>query len=64
MGMNVELEHGTSDPEMNVTGDDIIMTAKIARAHLNEFPGYHTRLAKNGSRGEDGPAHAGAVSAR
>ena len=33
-----ELEHGTRDPETNVTGDDVIMTAKIARAHLNEFP--------------------------
>ena len=32
--------------ETNVTGDDLIMTAKIARAHLNEFPDYYTRLAK------------------
>jgi hypothetical protein len=46
MGMNVELEHGTRDPQTNVTGDDVIMTAKIARAHLNEFPDYYTRLAK------------------
>jgi len=40
------LEHGSRDPETNVTGDDVIMTAKIARAHLNEFPDYYTRLAK------------------
>jgi DNA-directed RNA polymerase alpha subunit len=46
MGMDIELEHGTADPETNVTGDDVIMTAKIARAHLNEFPDYYTRLAK------------------
>ena len=46
MGMDVELEHGTRDPQKNVTGDDVIMTAKIARAHLNEFPDYYTRLAK------------------
>ena len=46
MGMDVELEHGTRDPETNVTGDDVIVTAKIARAHLNEFPDYYTRLAK------------------
>jgi hypothetical protein len=46
MGMNVELEHGTRDPQTNVTGDDVTMTAKIARAHLNEFPDYYTRLAK------------------
>lgn len=44
-GMNVELEHGTSDPETDVTGDDVLVTAKIARAHLNEFPDYYTRLA-------------------
>ncbi len=46
MGMDVELEHGTSDPATNVTDDDVIMTAKIARAHLNEFPDYYTRLSK------------------
>jgi hypothetical protein len=45
-GMDIELEHGTRDPETNVTGDDVTMTAKIARAHLNEFPDYYTRLAK------------------
>jgi DNA-directed RNA polymerase alpha subunit len=45
MGMDVELEHGTQDPETNVTDDDVEMTAKIARAHLNEFPDYYTRLA-------------------
>ena len=46
MGMDVELEHGTRDPQTNVTDDDATMTAKIARAHLNEFPDYYTRLAK------------------
>jgi hypothetical protein len=46
MGMDIELEHGTRDPATNVTGDDVIMMAKIARAHLNEFPDYYTRLAK------------------
>ena len=45
MGMDVELEHGTQDPETDVTGDDITTTAKIARAHLNEFPDYYSRLA-------------------
>jgi DNA-directed RNA polymerase alpha subunit len=45
MGMDVELEHGTHDPETNVTDDDEAVTAKIARAHLNEFPDYYTRLA-------------------
>ena len=45
-GMDIELEHGTRDPETNVTDEDVTMTAKIARAHLNEFPDYYTRLAK------------------
>lgn len=45
MGMDVELEHGARDPQTNVTGDDVEATAKIARAHLNEFPDYYSRLA-------------------
>ena len=45
MGMDVELEHGTRDVETNVTDDDVTVTAKIARAHLNEFPDYYFRLA-------------------
>ena len=45
-GMDVELEHGRHDPETNVTDDDPHVTAKIARAHLNEFPDYYTRLGR------------------
>jgi DNA-directed RNA polymerase alpha subunit len=44
MGLNVELEHGSRDPQTNVTNDDPSTTAKIAFAHLNEFPDYYTRL--------------------
>ena len=44
MGMDVELEHGLHDPATNVTGDDAVITGKIALAHLNEFPDYYTRL--------------------
>jgi Protein of unknown function (DUF5661) len=43
-GMNVELEHGLHDPATNVTDDDAHVTAKVALAHLNEFPDYYTRL--------------------
>jgi Protein of unknown function (DUF5661) len=43
-GMDVELEHGLHDPTTNVTDDDPTVTAKIALAHLNEFPDYYTRL--------------------
>ena len=44
MGMDVELEHGRNDPATDVTHDDPVVTAKIALAHLNEFPDYYTRL--------------------
>ena len=40
-GMNIELEHGRVDQLTNVTNDNIITTAKIALAHLNEFPNYY-----------------------
>jgi len=43
-GMNVELEHGKRYPDLDVTGDDPVMTAKIALAHLREFPDYYQRL--------------------
>nr|WP_303716708.1 DUF5661 family protein [Methanoculleus marisnigri] len=43
-GMVVELEHGLHDPATNVTDDDLFLTAKIALAHLNEFPDYYDRL--------------------
>lgn len=46
IGLEVELEHGTRDPETNVTNDDEILTGKIALAHLREFPDYYTRLEK------------------
>ena len=46
LGLDVELEHGLRDPGTNVTDDDSVTTGKIARAHLNEFPDYYTRLAQ------------------
>ena len=42
-GINVELEHGLINPETNITNNDLIMTAKIALAHLNEFPNYYNK---------------------
>ncbi|MHB8890711.1 MAG: DUF5661 family protein [Candidatus Limnocylindrales bacterium] len=45
MGLDVELEHGPRDPHTDVSGDDAIVTGKIALAHLTEFPDYYTRLA-------------------
>ena len=46
MGLDVELEHGLVSPSTDVTGDDPILTGKIALAHLNEFADYYTRLEK------------------
>lgn len=43
-GLTVELEHGAMDPETNVTGDDLVLTGKIAWAHLKEIRDYYTRL--------------------
>ncbi len=45
MGLAVELEHGLHDDQTNVTGDDEIVTGKIALAHLKEIRDYYTRLA-------------------
>ena len=45
-GLGVELEHGTVNQTTNVSGDDPLLTGKIALAHLTEFPDYYTRLAK------------------
>jgi hypothetical protein len=43
-GLEVELEHGARDPETDVTNDDLILTGKIAWAHLKEIQDYYTRL--------------------
>jgi hypothetical protein len=45
-GLEVELEHGSRDPETDVTNDDMTLTGKIAWAHLKEFADYYTRLDK------------------
>lgn len=51
-GLDVEAEHGASDPATNVTDDDPVATGKIALAHLNEIPDYYTRLAKMETEGQ------------
>lgn len=43
-GMIVELEHGLVDPQTNVTNDDLVMTGKIALAHLKERHDYYIKL--------------------
>ena len=44
LGMDVEYEHGSHDPQTDVTHDDPILTGKIALAHMKEFPDYYERL--------------------
>ena len=44
LGMDVEFEHGSHDPQTDVTHDDPVVTAKIALAHMKEFPDYYERL--------------------
>ena len=43
-GINIELEHGFINPKTNVTNNNLIVTAKIALAHLNEFPNYYNKV--------------------
>lgn len=52
MGLSVELEHGSHDPETNVIDDNEEMAGKIAWAHLKELPDYYTRLEKMEQEGE------------
>lgn len=42
-GINIELEHGYINQSTNVTNDNLITTAKIALAHLNEYPNYYNK---------------------
>ena len=42
-GINIELEHGNVNSLTNVTNNDLLKTAKIALAHLNEFPNYYNK---------------------
>ena len=42
-GINIETEHGLENLKTNVTNDNLITTAKIALAHLNEYPNYYNK---------------------
>ena len=56
--MAIGLEHGRRDPLTDVTGDDPLITAKIALAHLREIPDYYDRLARMEAEGEGEQAEA------
>lgn len=55
LGLTVELEHGSHDPETNVTNDDLTITSKITWAHLKEIPDYYSRLMKMEAEAENEP---------
>jgi hypothetical protein len=42
--VDVEFERGVHDPQTDVTGDDPIVTGKIALAHLKQVPYYYESL--------------------
>lgn len=45
--MLIELEHGKKyGTTTNVTNDNLLLTGKIALAHLIEYPDYYKRLNK------------------
>ena len=52
MGLSVELEHGSHDPETNVIHDNYEMAGKIAWAHLKEMRDYYSRLKVMEEEGE------------
>ena len=42
-GLMIEMEHGSINKMTDVTHDNLINTAKIALAHLNEYPNYYNK---------------------
>lgn len=42
-GLKIELEHGLINPLTNVTNDNLLLTMKIALAHLNEYSDYYNK---------------------
>jgi hypothetical protein len=45
-GIMIEFEHGKINKLTNVSDDDYLITAKIALAHIIEYPDYYKRLRK------------------
>ena len=48
MGLEVELEHGVRDPNIQITQHDLLVAGKIAWAHLNDNANYYTRFERIG----------------
>ncbi len=45
-GMNIEMEHGRRHNITNITNDNLLSCAKIALAHIMEYPDYYIELEK------------------
>ncbi len=45
-GLKIEMEHGSSDPETDVIGENRLSLGRIAWAHLKEDPRYYQKLSK------------------
>jgi hypothetical protein len=43
-GLEIELEHGLTFPDANVTNNHPVVTARIVLAHLKEMLDYYSRL--------------------
>lgn len=43
MASILNLNNSFANTKTNVTNDDLILTAKIALSHLNEFPNYYNK---------------------
>ena len=52
MGLGVEMEHHTNNPQTNVA-HDLVTVGKIALAHLEEMPDYYTRLDRMEREGKE-----------
>lgn len=44
IGYEVELEHNSANPLLNIVHNDATIVCKIALAHLYENPNYYTKL--------------------
>jgi hypothetical protein len=43
-GLEIEMEHGSHDPETDVIGGNVEACGKITWAHLKEMDNYYTKL--------------------
>ena len=52
LGLEIEREHGSSDPTTDVTHDDPLVAGRIVLAHLRKISNYYTQLEEMESQAE------------